>query len=166
VLTFAYFRTLTTAIVVTSIGCHFGILPYTWFYFSPYRLLRIPPEIWRPFTAYFLSTPKLGIILDPYFVYQYMTQLEMASTKFPRKADLLWYLLTVGTFIIVSFCLPQSPGPILVFPISCLSLHLSCRSAFDLHLNISARIVLTLSTIAVPGIEEDNPCTSACPSFA
>ncbi|KAH8908873.1 hypothetical protein BR93DRAFT_936450 [Coniochaeta sp. PMI_546] len=93
-------RTLTTAIVVTSIGCYMGLLPFGWFYFAPYTLLRIPPGIWRPFTAFFLTTPKLGIVLDPYFVYQYMTQLEVASTKFPRKEDLLWYLLTVGTMII------------------------------------------------------------------
>lgn len=79
-----------------------GLLPFGWFYFAPYTLLRIPPGIWRPFTAFFLTTPKLGIVLDPYFVYQYMTQLEVASTKFPRKEDLLWYLLTVGTMIIVS----------------------------------------------------------------
>jgi Derlin-2/3 len=96
------FRTLTTAIVVTSIGCYTGLLPFGWLYFTPSTLFQIPPGIWRPFTAFFLSTPKLGIILDPYFVYQYVTQLEVASTRFPRKEDLLWYLLTVGTMIIVS----------------------------------------------------------------
>lgn len=106
-----FFRTLTTAIVITSIGCYMGILPFGWFYFAPYTLLRFPPGIWRPFTAFFLSTPKLGIILDPYFVYQYLTQLEVASPRFPRKEDVLWYLLTVGTMIIVS----SSLLPILVF---------------------------------------------------
>lgn len=84
-----------------------------WFYFAPYQLLRIPPGIWRPFTSFFLSTPKLGIILDPYFVYQYLTQLEVASTRFPRKEDLLWYLLTVGTMIIVSCHFPLSSGSML-----------------------------------------------------
>lgn len=95
-------RTFATAIVVTSIGCYMGLLPFGWFYFAPSELFRIPPGIWRPFTAFFLSTPKLGIILDPYFIYQYLSQLEVASTRFPRKEDLVWYLLTVGTMIIVS----------------------------------------------------------------
>lgn len=87
---------------MTSIGCYMGLLPFGWFYFAPSELFRIPPGIWRPFTAFFLSTPKLGIILDPYFIYQYLSQLEVASTRFPRKEDLVWYLLTVGTMIIVS----------------------------------------------------------------
>lgn len=94
-------RTLTTAIAVTSIGCYLGLLPFAWFYFATDRLFRIPPEIWRPVTSFFLTTPKEGIILDPYFAYQYLSQLETANTKFPRKEDVLWYLITVGTFIIV-----------------------------------------------------------------
>ena len=54
------------AAFVTSIGCYFGMFPFHWFHFEVYRLLRIPPEIWRPVSSFFLTTPKLGIILDPY----------------------------------------------------------------------------------------------------
>lgn len=60
-------------------------------------------------------------------------------------------------------------APEALFPIMSVFLYLVSFLLFtsmDLHLSISARIVLNLSTIAVPGTEEDHPCTSACPSFA
>jgi Derlin-2/3 len=60
-------RTLATAIVVTSISVHFGFLSYSWFYFTEDRLFRLPPEIWRLATNFFLSGAKMGIIMDPYF---------------------------------------------------------------------------------------------------
>ncbi|KAL1876886.1 hypothetical protein VTK73DRAFT_9039 [Phialemonium thermophilum] len=94
-------RNFATAVLVTSIGCHFGLLPFSWFYFEPSQLLRIPPGIWRPMTSFFLSQPQLGIILDPYFLYQYLSQLEVGNPRFPRKEDVLWYLICVGTFIMV-----------------------------------------------------------------
>ncbi|KAK3378303.1 Der1-like family-domain-containing protein [Podospora didyma] len=93
-------RTLATAILVTSITAHLGMLPYAWFYFTEDRLFRLPPEIWRLVTSFFLSTPSLGIILDPYFTYMYLSQLETTNPKFPRKEDALWYLITVGAFIL------------------------------------------------------------------
>lgn len=60
-------RTFAAAILVTSITVHLGVLPYAWFYFTEDRLWRIPPEIWRLATSFLLSSPALGIILDPYF---------------------------------------------------------------------------------------------------
>jgi Derlin-2/3 len=60
-------RTLATAILVSSIAMYTGLLSSWWFYFTEDRLLRFPPEIWRLATNFFLSGPKIGIILDPYF---------------------------------------------------------------------------------------------------
>ncbi|KAL2262467.1 hypothetical protein VTK26DRAFT_1198 [Humicola hyalothermophila] len=94
-------RTLATAILVTSISAHFGLVPYEWLYFTEDRLFRLPPEIWRPVTSFLLSSPQLGIIMDPYFAFQYLSQLEMTNPKFPRKEDVLWYLITVGGMILV-----------------------------------------------------------------
>ncbi|KAL2179219.1 Der1-like family-domain-containing protein [Thermothelomyces heterothallicus CBS 202.75] len=93
-------RTLATAILVTSISVHFGFVSFVWFYFTEDRLLRFPPEIWRLATTFFLSRPKLGIIMDPYFAFQYLRDLEVANSRFPRKEDVLWYLITVGGFIL------------------------------------------------------------------
>ncbi|KAK4156300.1 Der1-like family-domain-containing protein [Chaetomidium leptoderma] len=94
-------RTLATAIVVTSIAVHAGLVSYTWFYFTEDTLLRLPPQIWRLATNFFLSGPKLGIVMDPYFAYQYLKQLETNNPKFQRKEDVLWYLMTVGGLIIL-----------------------------------------------------------------
>lgn len=60
-------RSLATAIFVTSIAAHFGLVPYLWLYFTEDRLFRLPPEIWRPVTSFLLSSPKFGIVMDPYF---------------------------------------------------------------------------------------------------
>lgn len=76
----------------------------------------------------------------------------MGNPKFQRKEDIVWYLITVGTTIIVGLVLRGSLTPFFAF--------------FTSHLKISARIVLFFPTIAVPGIEEDWLCTSVCPSFA
>ncbi|ESA42547.1 uncharacterized protein NCU01296 [Neurospora crassa OR74A] len=94
-------RTLATAILVTSIMAYFGPLPISWIYFDESRLFKLPPELWRLVTSFLLSSPQLGIVLDPYFAYLYLSQLETSNPKFQRKEDVLWYLITVGGFIIV-----------------------------------------------------------------
>ncbi|KAL1839573.1 hypothetical protein VTJ49DRAFT_1394 [Mycothermus thermophilus] len=94
-------RTLTTAVFVTSVSVHLlGWLPATWLYFDTEFLFRFPPEIWRLVTSFLLSDPQLGIIMDSYFVFQYLKQVETANPKFTTKEDVVWYLMTVGSFII------------------------------------------------------------------
>lgn len=94
-------RTFATCVLVTSIACHMGIAPYSWIYFHYLELFRLPPQIWRLVTSFFLSSPQLGIVMDTYFVFQYASQLETAHPKFGRKEDFLWYLVFCGTVIIV-----------------------------------------------------------------
>ncbi|KAK4190681.1 Der1-like family-domain-containing protein [Podospora australis] len=96
-------RALATAILVTSLSTHiFGILPYGWLYFHWTTIWQVPPQIWRLVTAFLVSTPKLGIVMDPYFVYQYLGQLERGNPKFARKEDVLWYLMTVCSMILAA----------------------------------------------------------------
>ncbi len=40
-----------------------------------------------------------------------MKDLEVGNPRFATKEDLMWYLLTVGTMIIVSSCLLPDPKP-------------------------------------------------------
>ncbi|KAK3326472.1 Der1-like family-domain-containing protein [Apodospora peruviana] len=94
-------RTLASAILITSMGIYFGPLPSTWFYFTEDRLFRLPPEIWRLASNFLLSGPKLSIVMDPYFVFQYLGELETTNPRFPTKEAALWYLMTVGGFIII-----------------------------------------------------------------
>ncbi|KAK7749435.1 hypothetical protein SLS53_000007 [Cytospora paraplurivora] len=94
-------RTFATAVLATSIGCHLAIIPFSWFYFHYLQIFKLPPEIWRFATSFFITGPGLGIIMDTYFVFQYLSQLETTHPKFTRKEDLLWYLVFVGSVIIV-----------------------------------------------------------------
>lgn len=59
-----------------------------------------PPQIWRFFTAFLITEKNLGILFDTYFLYMYLSQLEVG--RFSRKEDLIWYLLVVGATILVS----------------------------------------------------------------
>ncbi|KAF3770666.1 DER1-domain-containing protein [Cryphonectria parasitica EP155] len=94
-------RFVTTAVLATSIGGHFGLIPVQWLYFDYYFIFKLPPQVWRPFTSFLLTGPKLGIVMDTYFVYQYLNQLETAHPKFTRAEDLLWYLFFCGVIILV-----------------------------------------------------------------
>lgn len=94
-----------------------GIIPYAWVYFHYLELFRLPPQIWRLVTSFLLTAPKLGIVMDTYFVFQYASQLETTHPKFGRKEDLLWYLVFCGTVIIVgSTQTPRLPCPALPCP--------------------------------------------------
>ncbi|KAJ4423820.1 hypothetical protein N0V82_001559 [Gnomoniopsis sp. IMI 355080] len=94
-------RTFASAVLATSIGGHFGILPMQWFYFHYLEIFKFPPEIWRFVTSFLLTGPKLGIVMDTYFIFQYLSQLETTHPKFNRKEDLLWYLVFCGFVIVV-----------------------------------------------------------------
>lgn len=116
---FVTHRTFASAVLLTSTACHFGIIPIQWFYFHYYEIFKLPPEIWRFVTSFLLTGPKLGIVMDTYFIFQYVSQLETAHPKFNRREDLLWYVVFCGFVIIVS-CLLSAP---LAFLPRCLSLH-------------------------------------------
>jgi Derlin-2/3 len=97
-----FHRTLATAIVFVSFSVYFTGFPgYQHIYFTPGLLLRFPPQIWRLVTSFLLSGPKIGLIIHPMWAYQNLSQLETGHPKFPRKEDVLYYLMTVGSFIIV-----------------------------------------------------------------
>ena len=74
----------------------------------------------------------------------------MMNPKFPKKEDVLWYLITVGGFIIVGSSHYFFPSP---------SLNTTYTSYICPHSAV-------LPTIAVPGNEEEYPRISADPPFA
>ena len=131
--------------------------PYVW---------QFPPQIWRLVTSFLMTGKDLSIIFDTYFcmlhfgtgcrmsaiinlstVYTYGSKLETASPRFSQPGDFMTYLLFVCFTILVGIFSP------LVRFIS-LAPHIICpHSAIP-------------PTTAVPGDEEDYPCTSAGPSFA
>lgn len=98
-------RTVASAAFVLSVGVHFGLLPGWWFVFYPRFLWMFPPQIWRFGTAFLLTGPSLGLLFDTYFLYSYLSQLEVGNARFSWREDLVWYLMFVGGTIMVSFCL-------------------------------------------------------------
>ncbi|KAK7421817.1 hypothetical protein QQX98_002033 [Neonectria punicea] len=93
-------RTLTSITAVLSLSVHLNFLPFEWFIHHPYYLWKLPPQIWRPVTCYLITGSGLGMLFDSYFLYHYLSQLEVGNSRFPRKADVVWYLMFVSATIL------------------------------------------------------------------
>lgn len=99
-------RTLVASSVVMSVSVYTGLLPYGWIIFHPsffgFSLQKFPPQIWRLVTSFLLTAPKLGMIMDPFFLYQYGSALETESSRFSKKSDFVTYVAFVQLVILVS----------------------------------------------------------------
>ena len=62
-------RTITAAAVTISALGYTGLLNLTnYIYIEKYVFtLRMLPQVWRVLTAFFITAPKFGILMDPYF---------------------------------------------------------------------------------------------------
>lgn len=72
--------------------------------FLSYRVftLQAAPQIWRIATTFMLTSPKFGMILDPYFLYLYGSSLETEASRFSNPGDFFVYLIFVCVWILVS----------------------------------------------------------------
>ncbi|OCK78832.1 DER1-domain-containing protein [Lepidopterella palustris CBS 459.81] len=95
-------RTITAATVIISALGYGGIIPLLPLIFIRERLLHIPPEVWRMVTAFLITGPKLSIILDPYFLYNYGSSLENESPRFSRPGDFFTYVVFIASIIVAS----------------------------------------------------------------
>ena len=148
---------------------------------SPYRVVfsfplvfKFPiPELWRLFTAFWLTGKDFSILFDTYFsafqipidiassslpsvVWTYSSGLEKESGRFTQPGDFFTYILFLGVVILVrSSLIPRSPMPHL-FPL--------CTSILY-NLLQTSQICPPSHTLAaaVPGVEEDYPCISRSP---
>jgi Derlin-2/3 len=105
-------RTVAATAFATSLGIHFGVLPYKYFIFHTFYIFKFPPEPWRFVTSFLITGSGLSLLFDTYFLYQYLSQLEVGNPRFSRKEDLIWYLTFVSGTILVglSFCLHAHPS--------------------------------------------------------
>ena len=97
-------RTVTAATVLISIpGYVLGVPDLYSMLFLPYRVftLREVPQIWRLVTNFFITGPKLGMILDPYFLFNYCSNLETTAARFPQAGDFFVYLVFNCIIILV-----------------------------------------------------------------
>ncbi|KAH7166085.1 P-loop containing nucleoside triphosphate hydrolase protein [Dactylonectria macrodidyma] len=95
-------RTLTTITAILSLSIQLGVLPAQWFIHHPLYLWKLFPEIWRPVTCFLITGGGLSMLFDSYFLYQYLSQLEIGNPRFPRKADVVWYLMFISGTILLS----------------------------------------------------------------
>lgn len=95
--------------MLLSVPAHMGVIEFYWLVFAPYMVFtfRRIPQLWRVFTSFILTGPKLSMILDPYFLYTYCSQLETTAARFSGPGDFFVYLVFVCTIILVS--LPLHP---------------------------------------------------------
>jgi hypothetical protein len=98
-------RTLATIVLGTSLAVTLKLLPAQLIIFHPYYIWKFPPEIWRIPTSFLLTGEGLGLLFDTYFLYQYLSQLELGNPRFPRKEDLIWYLMFVSGTTLVSLAI-------------------------------------------------------------
>jgi Derlin-2/3 len=99
------FRSVATAVFVTSVAVYTGFLPSVWMYFHPSEVFKLFPEPWRLVTSYMLTLPNLSILLDPYFLYSYISQLEVGNARFSRREDLIWYMGFIMMAVLVRILL-------------------------------------------------------------
>ncbi|PCD37552.1 hypothetical protein AU210_006050 [Fusarium oxysporum f. sp. radicis-cucumerinum] len=93
-------RNLITATVLTSIGCIVGLLPAMRLIYHPSYLWMFPPQIWRLVTCFLIEMQPINLLFNSFFLYRYSVQLEMGNPRFPRKVDLVFYILFVCTVIL------------------------------------------------------------------
>ncbi|TKA77237.1 hypothetical protein B0A49_00778 [Cryomyces minteri] len=95
-------RTLTAAVVLTSAAVYGGLLSGMRVVFYRPWILTLFPQLWRLVTPFLLTGPKLGMILDPYFLYTYGSSLETESARFTQPGDFFVYLVFVCSTILLT----------------------------------------------------------------
>ncbi|TWU73807.1 hypothetical protein ED733_004543 [Metarhizium rileyi] len=104
-------RNIATCAFVMSLGIVLGMLPSKYFIYHQFFILRFPPQIWRFATSFLITGSGLGLLFDTYFLYSYLSQMEVGNPRFPRKEDLIWYLIFVcGTILCYASTTITVPG--------------------------------------------------------
>jgi Derlin-2/3 len=110
-------RTLTTVVFCLSLSVWVGPLSYSPFVYEPARVGKFPPEVWRLVTGFLLTQPQLGLIFDTFHVYTGIQRLEVANPRFPRRVDVIWYLIFVCSTILMINKLFYYPSPLMLHPL-------------------------------------------------
>ncbi|KAK7709090.1 hypothetical protein SLS57_008815 [Botryosphaeria dothidea] len=77
-----------------------GLVPGMPLIFIPQKVFAFPPQIWRLVTSFFITGPQMSIIFDPYFLYQYGSQLETNSPRFSEPGAFFIYIVFNGLVIV------------------------------------------------------------------
>ncbi|CAN9271057.1 unnamed protein product [Alternaria alternata] len=95
------FMTITAAAVVVSAAGYGGIISLYHYIFASHYVFttKVFPQLWRIFTAFLITKPKFGILLDPYFLYQYGSSIERESSRFSQPGDFFVYTMFLASVI-------------------------------------------------------------------
>lgn len=153
-------RTITAAAVLLSAGLYSGLLSGYYYFFIPQFVftVKMVPQVWRIFTAFLITHPKLGILMDPYLLYMYGSGLETESSRFSQPGDFFVYTGFLCSVIVVSLCLYTSVR----FPLKS-SPRIICPPSLDSWLKrfLEPR-KSTLTRLAVPSFAKQNRGCWAC----
>ncbi|KAH9822741.1 F-LANa protein [Teratosphaeria destructans] len=112
-------RTMTAAAVCLSVPTWLGFIDpyYVVWITSRVFTLRAAPQFWRIVSTFILTGPKLGMILDPYFLYTYGSQLEREASRFQHSGDFFVYIIFVCVIILLLGGVYLG-GPMLLSPLT------------------------------------------------
>ena len=158
-------RTITAAAVVVSAAGYGGIISLYHYIFASHYVFttKVFPQLWRIFTAFLITKPKFGILLDPYFLYQYGSSIERESSRFSQPGDFFVYTMFLASVIAVSTYLQTLRGHAYIETPHIASTQLSATTSVTKSPPIICPPSLLFLAEAVPGTEEEYPCTSCGP---
>lgn len=81
-----------------------GLISPYYVAFLTYKVFtwRALPEVWRLISPFFITGPSFGLLMDPYFLWTYSSQLETGASRFSSPGDFLTYIVFVCSVILVS----------------------------------------------------------------
>jgi len=94
-------RTLVAATFLISALVHGDAIQGERVVFAWEYLWQFPPEVWRIATSFLITRPKIAIIMDPFFLWQYGTALETESLRFANPGDFFMYIIFVAAVTLV-----------------------------------------------------------------
>jgi len=91
------------AVVVSAAGYSGLISLYHYVFVGQYVFtVKMVPQLWRAVTGFLVTKPKFGILMDPFFLYQYGSGLERESPRFSQPGDFFVYTAFVGSVIVAT----------------------------------------------------------------
>ncbi|KAH9872753.1 hypothetical protein J1614_005147 [Plenodomus biglobosus] len=95
-------RTITALAIVVSAAGYSGLINLSTYIFVSQWVftMKMVPQLWRVVTAFLITKPKFGILMDPYFLYQYGSGLERESSRFSQPGDFFVYTAFVASIIV------------------------------------------------------------------
>jgi Derlin-2/3 len=98
-------RTVATFCLVESVLVVVGLVSAYRVVWHTSYIFKLIPELWRIPTSFLLTGEGISLILEPYFLYRYISDLEVGNARFPKREDLVYYLMFVSVALIVSAAL-------------------------------------------------------------